>query len=210
MKNYKNFKVNVPETWKDITLENYQMYYAEMRKDLNEATKLLTLIQCFCNISLEEASKLHLKSIHIITKHFNKLFEQIPQSVVLKFKWEGKAYGFIPNFEKLTLGEYADLEFYLSDRDRIWDNMHNVMNVLYREIDQEEGDKYSIKPYNPDNKEEHKFSKLPMNIVYGASNFFLSFAQELSEIIGTYTEEEQEKILKEIARQKQTSGDGME
>ena len=51
----------------------------------------------------------------------------------------------IPNFDKITGGEFLDLSEYENDDE----NLHKLMAVLYREVDKEDAfGNYSIKPYN--------------------------------------------------------------
>lgn len=202
-------KLKIPEKWNEITLTQFQSYYAEMRKDINETTKLLILVSSFCGISISQAHKIYLKDLKKTVNSLNILFTKIPKDLILMFRWEGKEYGFIPNFDELTVGEYADLEYYLSDKDLIWDNMHTVMSILYREVIDKQDDKYRIKDYEPTPEVAKSFRTLPMNIVYGASNFFLTLGMELSEIMSNFTQEEMETIIQnDREKQKQTNGDG--
>ena len=39
-------------------------------------------------------------------------------------------FGFIPKLDNISLGEFVDLDSYMSD----WDNMHKAMAVLYRPV----------------------------------------------------------------------------
>lgn len=54
-------------------------------------------------------------------------------------------YGFHPNLEEITLGEYADIETYM--KNGIEDNLPKLMSVLYRPITEKSGTNYSIKAY---------------------------------------------------------------
>ena len=39
----------------------------------------------------------------------------------------GVEYGFIPNLDDMSFGEYVDLDTYIGD----WQNIHRAMAVLY-------------------------------------------------------------------------------
>ena len=44
-------------------------------------------------------------------------------------------FGFIPNLERISLGEFIDAEAYISD----WDNMHKAIGCLIQTIDWQQG-----------------------------------------------------------------------
>jgi hypothetical protein len=56
---------------------------------------------------------------------------------------DGVEYGFIPNLDDMSFGEYVDLDTYLGD----WQNIHRAMAVLYRPIREKRGERYNIVPY---------------------------------------------------------------
>ena len=71
------------------------------------------------------------------------MFTQKPD-LVTKFRLDGVEYGFIPDLNELSFGEYIDLDTYLGD----WENIHTAMNVLYRPINSKKGDRYTIQEYD--------------------------------------------------------------
>jgi hypothetical protein len=94
--------------------------------------------------------------------------------LVTQFKMKGKQYGFIPKLEDMTFGEYIDLDTFMGD----WDNMHRAMNVLYRPVTDQYGDKYAIEEYQVDSVEQMK--GMPMNAVLGSILFFYNLGMDLS------------------------------
>ena len=110
-------KVQIPETWSDITLKQFQIYTSEMRKDINQTSS-------FCDIKFADAVKMKITDVKKLTNDIAALLKIVPDSLVMMFEFNGTKYGFIPKFDDITIGEYADLEFYLSDTDKMWDNMH--------------------------------------------------------------------------------------
>ena len=201
-------KVNVPEKWEEIKLHQFQSYTTETRKEINKATMLIQTISTLCNIPFDTAVKMRIKDVQKISKHLYDLLDKVPQNFALQFKFNDKNYGFIPKLDDITIGEYADLEFYLSDKNTIWDNMHWIMSILYREVENEKDGKYTIKEYKPSKKRAESFKELPMDIVYAASNFFLTLGQELVGTMPNYLNQEEMKKVEELMRE--TGGGGSE
>ena len=82
------------------------------------------------------------------------------------------------------------------------------MSILYREIENEKDGKYTIKEYKPSKKRAESFKELPMDIVYAASNFFLTLGQELVGTMPNYLSQEEMKKVEELMRE--TGGGGSE
>ena len=110
-----------------------------------------------------------------ITGNINELFLLQPP-LVMHFYLNNIQYGFIPNLDDMTLGEYIDLDTYSAD----YDNIEVAMNVLYRPVKKKVLDKYTIEDYNPDNKD--KMLDMPMDAVISSLFFFLNLGMELSKI----------------------------
>ena len=83
--------------------------------------------------------------------------------------------GFIPDWDKLTAGEYIDLETYC---DNPLQNAHKIMAILYRRIEGRLGEKYNIVPY--DQKEDAQiFKDCPASYFTGCMVFFYNIRKEL-------------------------------
>ena len=201
-------KVQIPETWSDITLKQFQIYTSEMRKDINQTTRLIQTISSFCDIKFADAVKMKITDVKKLTNDIAALLKIVPDSLVMMFEFNGTKYGFIPKFDDITIGEYADLEFYLSDTDKMWDNMHWIMSILYREIKEEKDGKYLIEDYEPSKERAELFKDLTMNVVYSASNFFLTLGEELLMTMPSYIPKEEREQMTKILRK--MSGDGSE
>jgi hypothetical protein len=102
-------------------------------------------------------------------------------------------FGFIPDLENITFGEYVDLDNYLAN----WDDFHKAMAVMYRPVTKSKKDKYQIFPYTGANEfcEAMKFA--PMDVAIGASVFFWTLGNELLNATLNYLETETNKMTKE-------------
>lgn len=157
------------------------------------------------NKGAEESSFVSQKIVSIITganmdflrslkqKDFDTIFEAV--SVALAehpehkriIEVDGVKYGFIPQLDDMTLGEYVDLEEYMNDAK----DYHKAMAVMYRPITLHRGNTYLIEPYKPGaNDEIMKRASLPD--VLGALLFFWNLSGALLQ----YTQNSLEKELK--------------
>jgi len=135
-------KITIPTSLKDITLRQYK-HFLKVQEDITDEGFLnAKMIEIFCNIRLDEVMLLHLRDSLAITDKITKIFDEKP-SLVTMFKLNGTEYGFQPQLDEITLGEYIDLDTFISD----WDNMEKAMNVLYRPVLVKLKGKYSIDEY---------------------------------------------------------------
>ena len=79
----------------------------------------------------------------------------------------GVEYGFIPDLDELSLGEYIDLDGNISK----WEQMHIAMNVLYRPIKNSKAGKYNIVDYDVNFPEGYKRYAFGMQLLV---HFFFS------------------------------------
>ena len=86
--------------------------------------------------------------------------------------------------------------------------MHWIMSILYREVKEEKDGKYIIEKYEPSKDRAELFKDLSMNVVYSASNFFLSLGEELLTTMPNFIPKEEKKQMIKIL--KKMSGDGSE
>ena len=169
-------KIQVPESLREISLEQYQKYHKINTEDNKNSNFLLhKTIEIFCNLNLQNVIKVEFNSVVKVVNMINDLFTQ-DVKLVPTFTMDGVGYGFVPDLDKMTLGEYVDLDNTLGD----WDNMHKAMAVLYRPIDDTYKDKYIIKDYDPD-VDKDKYKQMPLDIVMGSIVFFLQFKERVIE-----------------------------
>jgi hypothetical protein len=124
------------------------------------------------------------------------MFENIPQ-LVQRFKMNGVEYGFIPDLDDMSLGEYIDLDTYLGD----WENIHRAMAVLYRPIKNKSGNRYNIKDYDGKGFEDMK--DMPLDAVLSSIVFFYNLGIELSKAMMNYLETTEEEALTEYLNSQQ-------
>ena len=193
--------INVPTELNEITLKQYQKFLKVQNSSKDNNFIQSKMIEIFCRIKTQDALNIKLSDADRIANLISNMFEEKPD-LVKSFYLGGVEYGFVPDLDEITLGEYIDLDTYMGD----WDNIHTAMNVLYRPIKQKLGDKYLIEDYNVETKD--LLLQMPMDAVFGSIIFFYHLGIDLSKTMMNYLENKEEKqLLQELGFQK--SGDGI-
>jgi len=196
-------EINVPDSLKEITLDQYQRFEKLNTEENKESTFLLQkMVEIFCNLNLKDVANIKYKSVQEIIVHLNKIFDQ-KHSLTPTFTLGNVEYGFIPVLDDMSLGEFIDLDENLSK----WDNMHKAMSVLYRPIKFKKDKKYNIEEYKGMND---KLKYMPLDIVFGSMVFFYHLSNELTQTILNYLQKELPKNLttqqKEVLHQNGVDG----
>jgi len=175
-------KVIVPTTLSEITLEQYQRF-ARLEGDDEFLTK--KALEIFCNVPIDELPNIRFKDISGVSKHLNAMMKEKP-SLTQRFTLNGQEFGFIPNLEEITYGEFVDLDSYMTDIQEL----HKTMSVLYRPVVQRAGKRYAIEKYESANKYCDEMKQAPMNVVMGSILFFWTLGSELLSSMLTSLEKE--------------------
>lgn len=180
-------ELTIPTTLNDIKLAQYQKFLS-IAKD-NEESEFLQqkMVQLFCGIDLKDVAQIRYKDVAEITANINNLFTKDNQ-FIQRFKMGGVEFGFIPNLDEMSTGEYMDLDTYITD----WDTMHNAMAVLYRPITNKLGNKYQIEEYKGSITYADVMKHAPLDVVLGAMVFFYTLGNELLKSTINYLEGNQE------------------
>ena len=168
-----NIEINVPSNLNEITLGQYQKFLSILEKNEEGAFLNAKTVEIFCGIPLSDVYTVKATSIDKVITILGEVLNTQPKFQD-RFMFRGEEYGFIPNLDDMTLGEYVDIDGNISN----WDNMHIVMNVLFRRVKQNNGDLYNIEDYNTDNPA--KMKDMPLGVALGAIFFFYALGIELS------------------------------
>ena len=164
----------VPNNLNEVTLGQYQEYIK--LKDLSETELSLKMIEIFCNLKPEQVRYLKATDVRTVVTIISEMFDSKP-SLVNTFKIDGIEYGFIPNLDEMSFGEYIDLDTFIGD----WDNIEKAMGVLYRPIEMRKGNRYHIKEYEAGETEHLK--AMPLDAVLGSILFFYRLGNDLCKIM---------------------------
>jgi hypothetical protein len=192
----------VPEGLQDITLEQYQRFLALKSED--ETFLSQKAVEIFCHVPLVLVDRMPYNTVQRLAKRVFSYFEGKP-SLIMKKALKKRLFGFVPNLEEITLGEYVDLDANIAD----WKNMHRAMAVLYRPVVTEADEYYDIEEYDGTNKYAETMKEMPLDVVLGALVFFYRLGIDLSIAMTAYLEEDK-KLTSHQKPTSEESGGGTE
>lgn len=191
--------VTYPESWADIKLEQYLQFYKQTKPYVGTDEYVKKLIEFgayhFCNIDPTALYQLPASALTKISNIITELTTNTQLPIVKSFSVDETEYGFIPNIEEISYGEYLDLVEYFKD---MWTYMPIIMSILYRPITKKFAGSYLIEPYNGTNDARIELFKhvVTMDMVFGATAFFLDLQKDLLIGTQTYLQEMLKKIQK--------------
>lgn len=168
-------KVIIPTDLKEIKLSQY-LRYVQVVKDNpeDEVFVCIQMVAIFCNLDTKDVMKISSIDFAEIVETISKVLDSKP-ALVRTFKLNKIEYGFIPNFEKISLGEHATIDTLLGDID----NLALLISVIYRPIIKKALPFYSIEEYDGDESKAELFKEVTMDIVNGSLLFFWTLSKEL-------------------------------
>jgi len=180
----------IPATLRDVKLSQWQRYIDVYDKNKDEdATEFLNkkVLEIFCDVKLSDVDKIGLNVFDETLVHLSSVLNSKPE-LSQTFKLEGTdgvvvEFGMIPNLDKMSYGEFIDLEKYLfSDKD-----LHKAMAVLYRPIKFKSKDKYLIHEYKGTSYMADVMKDTPLDVAISARVFFYRLATKLGNYTMAYT-----------------------
>ena len=183
----KQKKFKLVNKWSDVTLETFQKLISFHTG--SKSKEALNTIAELSNIPKDLINKLEISDVAAIMSRIAKL--QTEQSSVLKkvVEIDGVKYGFHPDLDSITLGEYADIETFIkSDIQR---KLPEAMAVLFRPIVKEtENGVYTIEAYDGDiSIRAEEMKKMSAEQVQNALVFFWTFVNVFFQTMQLYLKE---------------------
>ena len=197
-------KIQVPTHINDITLEQYQRFALINTEEQDKEFFMFKTIEIFCGVDIALVSKMRLSDAESIS---NEVLEVLQQNVPFtnKFELDGVKYGFIPDLQAISLGEFIDLEEGLSkDKD-----FHKAASVMFRPIVKEFGELYTIDGYEASTEMHHVMKQAPVGVISAAIVFFYNIAKELLKASQDFSSQEKAEamtILEKLNSQRNTGG----
>jgi hypothetical protein len=189
--------ITVPDKLSEITLGQYQKFLKIQNENTDERFLSSKMIEIFCELKLTDVMKLKLADVNGICAILSDMFNEKP-ALKKTFFMDGVEYGFIPNLEDISFGEYIDLDNYLTD----WELMDRAMGVLYRPIKNRYGERYSIEEYTA--KETGYMKAMPLDAALSAVLFFYHLGIDLSMTMMNYLEHKEETALQQFLNLEQS------
>jgi hypothetical protein len=193
-------KVVVPTDLSEITLDQYQRF---ARLEGDEEFLTHKMLEIFCGLPLADLPNVRIKDVSHVVQHIQGMLGQKPQ-LVPTFTIGEQEFGFIPELDNITYGEFVDLDTYLQDVQY----MHKTMAVLYRPIKQKVKNRYLIEPYESAGKYADLMKQAPMSVALGAVLFFYRLGNELLQATLNSLEKEESKTNTQGKGSSQSNGGG--
>jgi len=160
-------KLRLPATFQDLTLRHLMTLETE--------TDPVKRVHAVTGHSFAELRKMPHKLIVEANAHLDTLqANEVAQHKEI-IELGGVEYGFVPDWDEFSAGEWIDMETYTAD---FWKTPHKAMSILYRPLERKWGDRYSIKPYTA-KEDADVFLDMPAPLVAGALLFFWSTEKKL-------------------------------
>lgn len=176
-------KIILPTDWNEVTIDQYREVWKVYERETEPYNAVRRAIEVLAGLEQGELQHAEWTSIEH-SANIIHWFLQEPDASTMKMPLQtlidhkGQRYGFIPDWTKLTVGEFADLESYCQDG--TFDNLHKIMAVLYRPVYVETYSAYEIALYDVDKKRQEDMRELTMDVAMGALVFFCNIEKELA------------------------------
>ena len=167
-------EIDIPSNLSEISLDRYQKYMLTLNNSDDKEFVFQKMIEIFCGLELKEVVKMKASTVIELVQHFDKLFNE-KTKFKHRFKLNGVEFGFIPDLEEISWGEYIDIESNIGD----FQNIHKALAVMYRPIVKDVKGKYEIEPYKGDLSYSEVLRYAPLDVVLPASVFFWTLGIEL-------------------------------
>ena len=189
-KDLKEYKL--PTSWDEVSVKQYtNLMIAIDKEDSTEIELMVKSLEALADIPGGLLTKAPIKMLREAYNQLGELTSTNPNKELSRVvEIDGIEYGFIPDFDELSLGEFVDLDNYLQDG---FNNLDKVFAVLYRPVVKRDGIKYTIEDYDLKDiiKRRKLFSeRMSIDTVYAALVFFCNIGRIHIESTLSYLEEE--------------------
>jgi hypothetical protein len=198
-------EIVIPTSLSEIPLKSYQEFMKVVDKSNDEEFIGQKTIEIFCGLKMKDVVKVKWSDVKSLTLHLNEIFKAKPKFQAT-FKIQDTEFGFIPNLEDMSFGEYIDLESNISSVE----TFHKAMAVMYRPITKKVKDRYEIFEYVGTDEFSDVMKYAPLNVVLGATVFFSTLGSDLVQHTLTSLETEIQKNPKimTLAKERNLINDG--
>ena len=100
-------KVTIPENYNDITLGEFQKLRALSGDDDFVTIKTIEILT---GVEAKDALNMRAKDRDVIISELSEALKHQPTELIRTFELNGIKFGFVPNLDDITFGEFLDLE----------------------------------------------------------------------------------------------------
>ena len=200
-------KVIEPTSLSEIPLQSYQKWIKVKEGTTDQELLAHKFVQIFLGLTLTDAVQIKANDIR---KFMGSLAMVLKEKPVFKqeFTFNGIEFGFIPDLENISWGEYMDIEQNLTS----WETYHIALAVMYRPITKRYKDTYEIMEYKGDTAFHDLFKIIGLDIALSASVFFYNLEKALLkdtlQYLGQETEQTSQILTSLVNGHSSTSSGG--
>jgi len=198
-------EIVIPTSLSEIPLKSYQEFMKVVEKSNDDEFIGQKTIEIFCGLKMKDVVKVKWSDVKSLTVHLNEIFKAKPKFQAT-FKIKDMEFGFIPNLEDMSFGEYIDFESNISSVE----TFHKAMAVMYRPITKKVKDRYEIFEYKGTDEFSDVMKYASLDVVLGATVFFSTLGSDLVQHTLTSLEKEIQKNPKimTLAKERNLINDG--
>ena len=180
--------INLPEKLNDLTLKQWQEIQA-LPDNSGDEFYMRRVLGFVYDIRGVDIVNIRNSDIELMMNTVKDLLNTKPK-FQQRFTLGDVEFGFVPNLDDITFGEFIDLDKYSTPED-----YDRLMSILYRPIiGKQSGNRYEVEPYGG----SYSFSDIPLGVALGALVFFLTLGEQLmNDIRNSLTEEEVAQLKKQ-------------
>ena len=178
-------------SWEEVTLEKWlQLIDFETGTKTEEATETIAALS---DIPRRLVKELALSDVANIMSKVAELQQKQDTKLKRIIEINDIEYGFHPDLDSISLGEYADIETFI--KNGIDKNLPELMAVLYRPVKEKKNDIYIIDAYDGDIRvRTEEMKQMSAEQVQSALVFFYTLGKVLSEIMPSYLMEKLQEM----------------
>lgn len=187
-------EIMIPTHLGEVPLVNYQRFKAVVDNSNDMEFIGEKMVEYLCGLNISDVLKLKWNHVVEIVDSLNKIFENKPtfrNTFEIKSGENKIEFGFIPDLENISHGEYIDLDSYIKDAK----DYHKAMAVMYRPIIKKRKDQYEIEEYVSSDIYSDLMKFAPTDVMLGALVFFCDLRLELHRASLEYLKSQRKWIL---------------
>jgi hypothetical protein len=152
---------------------------------------IINQVQAITNLPRKQVLMLTPTQLNEIKTAFEEALLSIPSKHLPKWN----RYGFVPDINAITFGEWLDLDAHCNDFPK---NLNKILAILFRPRNNEFINRYEIEEYNSTIhlKNADDFNDMPLMIANGAMVFFSNIEKELLNRFQEYSDQQMMKEMK--------------
>lgn len=155
--------------------------YQQIQKNPIRYNNSMDILSLYLNKTPKELRNYSKDNIQFIENYITTSVMNTPDEIKLEsiFEYDGVRYGLENEWNNIKWGMWVDMEVFSQD-DRINENIHMLMSILYRPIIEETKKGYKIEPYDSDTVKERSeiMKKVDTRYWLGVATFFLEMSNQ--------------------------------